>query len=56
MAEQGQALAKLAKLIETGKLKSTLKKTYDGFSAETLATASRDVLSGRMIGKVVIEY
>ncbi|MGO2244254.1 MAG: zinc-binding alcohol dehydrogenase family protein [Pseudolactococcus laudensis] len=56
MAEQGQALAKLAKLIETGKLKSTLKKTYDGFSAETFATASRDVLSGRMIGKVVIEY
>lgn len=56
MAEQGQALAQLTDLIETGKLKSTLTKIYEGLSVATLEAASRDVISGRMIGKVVIVY
>ena len=56
MAEQGQALAKLTDLIESGKLKTTLTKTYKGFSAETLEAAYRDVASNHMIGKVVIVY
>lgn len=56
LAEQGQALGKLTALIEAGKLKSTLTKTYEGLSVETLEAASRDVVSNRMIGKVVIVY
>lgn len=56
MAEQGEFLAKLASYIDEGKIKTTLQKTYHGFSLEALEKASSDVARGNMIGKVVVEF
>lgn len=56
MAEQGEILKQIAKLLDEGKLKSTLKETLHGLSVETLQAAHEKVGSGRMQGKLVIEY
>lgn len=56
MEEQGQALAQLTDLIEAGKVKTTLTKTYEGFSTDALEAASRDVATNKMIGKVAVIF
>lgn len=55
-AEQGELLAEIAELIEKGILHSSLTKTYQGFNLANLEKASQDVATGKMIGKVAIEY
>jgi zinc-binding alcohol dehydrogenase family protein len=56
MAEQGQILKQVAALLDEGKLTSTLKETLHGLSVDTLQAAHDRVKSGRMQGKLVIEY
>lgn len=56
METQGQALSKISQLLEEGKIKSTLTKTYHGLTAENIRQATQDVESGRMIGKVVVRH
>lgn len=56
MEEQHHILNKLAELFDNGTLKTTLKTTLKGFTAENLKEAHRLLESGKTIGKVVIEY
>ncbi|MHA5206301.1 zinc-binding alcohol dehydrogenase family protein [Oenococcus oeni] len=51
---QGQALDKIAILLDAGILKTTLNKTFDLINAENLRQAYKLVESGRMQGKVVL--
>ncbi|MCD2255589.1 zinc-binding alcohol dehydrogenase family protein [Agrilactobacillus fermenti] len=54
MATQGAILDHAAALLDTGKLKSTVTKTYTGLSAKNLRQATKAVESGHMTGKVVV--
>ncbi|MFU9137207.1 zinc-binding alcohol dehydrogenase family protein [Erwinia tasmaniensis] len=56
IARQGEILNETAKLIDEGKITTTLSKTLQGLSVETLTEAHRLVLDGHMRGKVVIAY
>jgi len=56
IACQGKILNTTAKLLDEGKITTTLNKTLNGLSVETLEQAHSLVLEGHMRGKVVIEY
>ncbi len=56
MALQGEILQRTAQLIDGGQLTTSLSKTLQGLSVETLTEAHRLVLEGHMRGKVVMEY
>ena len=56
IASQGDILNTTAKLLDDGKITTTLNKTLRGLSVETLVQAHELVLEGHMRGKVVIEY
>ncbi|WP_312242549.1 zinc-binding alcohol dehydrogenase family protein [Pantoea sp.] len=56
MARQGEILEEVARLLDEGKLHSTLNETLHGLSVETLTAAHQRVLHGHMRGKVVIAY
>ena len=55
MAEQGRALARIAELVDSGALKTTLTERLTPITAANLREAHRKVESGAMIGKVVLE-
>ena len=55
MAAQGRILAESAALIEAGRLKSTLTRTFTGLNAANFRKAQAMVERGDMIGKIVIE-
>lgn len=55
-ATQGAALTAMADLFDAGKLHSTLTETIsDGINATTMTAAHRQVESGHMMGKLVVE-
>jgi NADPH:quinone reductase-like Zn-dependent oxidoreductase len=54
MANQGQLLNEVAALIESGKLRTTLKETLSPSNAENLRVARAKVESGGAIGKLVL--
>lgn len=54
MASQGEALNRVAELLDEGRIKSTLNKTYTGLTAENLQQATKVVEDGHMIGKAVV--
>jgi zinc-binding alcohol dehydrogenase family protein len=54
MIEQQRLLARTAALVDDGTLRTTVTKTIEGFTAEGLREAHRDVETGRMTGKVVV--
>lgn len=54
MIEQQRLLARTAALVDDGTLRTTVTKTVEGFTAEGLREAHRDVETGRMTGKVVV--
>ncbi|MEX0380804.1 zinc-binding alcohol dehydrogenase family protein [Leuconostoc sp. MS02] len=54
MSSQGEALNKIAELLDRQVIKSTLTKTYNGLNVENMQQATQDVENGHMIGKVVI--
>ena len=52
MAEQGRILARVAELVDAGKLRSTLTETLSPINAANLREAHRRLESGTMIGKL----
>lgn len=56
MIEQHHILNEVARLLDDGILKSTLKATLSGFSAEHLKKAHQQLENGTTIGKVVIKF
>lgn len=56
MAEQGAILNEIARLVDSGTLRSTLFETLEGFSAEQLRSAHIRQESGSSIGKLVVRY
>ena len=55
MIEQHELLKEVAALIDSGQIRTTLRDTPGILSPESLVTAHRDLESGRMIGKRVLE-
>ncbi|MFG1173843.1 zinc-binding alcohol dehydrogenase family protein [Erwiniaceae bacterium CAU 1747] len=56
IARQGEILDATARLLDEGKIATSLSKTLHGLSVETLSEAHKLVLEGHMRGKVVIAY
>lgn len=56
IARQGEILNATAKLLDEGKITTSLSKTLQGLSVDTLTEAHRLVLEGHMRGKVVMVY
>ncbi|WP_294976780.1 zinc-binding alcohol dehydrogenase family protein [uncultured Leuconostoc sp.] len=54
MSSQGEALNKIAELLDNNVIQSTLTKTYKGLTVDNIKQATQDVESGHMMGKVVI--
>lgn len=54
IARQGEILDATATLLDEGKIRTSLSKTLQGLTVETLTEAHRLVLEGHMRGKVVI--
>ena len=54
MQEQKRALARMAALVDEGRIRSTVTETIEDFSAAGLRRAHALVESGRMTGKVVV--
>ncbi|WP_300562897.1 zinc-binding alcohol dehydrogenase family protein [Companilactobacillus sp.] len=54
MASQGEYLAKLAKGLDDGTIKSTLTKEFKGFNIQNIKEATNLVEAGHMMGKVVV--
>ncbi|MCB1456431.1 MAG: zinc-binding alcohol dehydrogenase family protein [Nitratireductor sp.] len=55
MVEQHRLLSRIAELVDTGVIRTTLTRTLNPINAENLREAHRLVESGAMIGKVVVE-
>ncbi|TDO82979.1 NADPH2:quinone reductase [Flavobacterium chryseum] len=56
MEEQGIILNKVADLLDDGTLKSTLKETLIGLTADNLKHAHQLLESGKTIGKIAIKF
>ena len=56
MARQGQILARMARLVDDGIVRTTETRTLTGLSAKTLKEAHRIIEGGDMIGKLVVAY
>ncbi len=56
MIKQREILTKAAKKFDQGKLRHTLTTVLKPFSAEQLKKAHAKLESGKMIGKLVVEY
>ena len=54
VAKQGQALARIAQLVENGQIRPTMTRHIEGLTAQHVREATEIVESGGMIGKVVI--
>ncbi len=55
MGEQGRLLDEVARLVEAGKIRSTLTETLSPISAETLKRAHALIETGKARGKIVVE-
>lgn len=55
MIEQHHALNKVAELLDSGTLKTTLKETLSGLTADNVKKAHQQLESGKTIGKIVIK-
>lgn len=56
MIEQHHILNKVAGLLDNGTLKTTLKETLLGFTADHFKKAHQQLESGKTIGKIVIKF
>jgi NADPH:quinone reductase len=56
MARQHDILNRIADLVESGDMRSTLRQTLNGFSADVLKDGHRIIETGQVFGKLVIEY
>jgi len=55
MIEQHHTLNKVAELLDSGTLKTTLKETLSGLTADNVKKAHQQLESGKTIGKIVIK-
>gem|GEM_PF-4259950 len=53
--QQGLILRELTKLVEAGKVTSTLQKTLPGLTSENIRIAHELLEKGEMIGKIVLD-
>jgi NADPH:quinone reductase len=56
MIEQHHTLNKVAELLDNGTLKTTLKETLLGLTADNFKKAHQQLESGKTIGKIVIKF
>lgn len=56
IAEQGNILQQVARLLDEKKIEGTLSETLHGLSVENLTRAHQKVAAGKMRGKIVIAY
>lgn len=56
MAQQGQILSRMARLVEDGIIETTQTKVLSGLSAESLKEAHQIIEGGAMIGKLIVDY
>lgn len=56
MAQQGQILARMARLVDDGIVATTETKVLKGLTVPTLKEAHEIIETGAMIGKLVVEY
>lgn len=56
IAEQGNILAQVATLVDSGKVKTTLTETLEGLTVESIQAAHDKVLAGHMQGKIVVVF
>jgi NADPH:quinone reductase-like Zn-dependent oxidoreductase len=54
LAQQGQILARVAELVDQGRIRSTLADDLGPINAENLTAAHRTLLQQRCIGKLVL--
>ena len=54
--KQHEILTKIASLVDEGKIKSTLTKTYKGFTVENFKEAHTLSESGKAVGKIAISF
>lgn len=55
MAEQGKLLAEVAGLVDAGRIRSTLNRSFGSINAANLRQAHALIESGKALGKVVLE-
>jgi NADPH:quinone reductase len=55
MIEQHRLLSKVAEMLDSGKLRGTLKETLSPIDGANLRKAHERLESGTMIGKLVLE-
>ena len=55
MDKQGELLNKIADLIDTGEIKTTMGQHYGTINADNLKRAHADLENGKTIGKIVLE-
>lgn len=55
MAEQGQLLGRVSKLIDEGHLQTTVGKNLGTINAENLRAAHKELEAGKAIGKIVLQ-
>jgi len=56
MKRQGMILEHVARLIDAGRVRTTLAKTIEGLSVESVQSAHLQQRSGKMVGKQVIVF
>lgn len=56
MAKQGQILARAARMVDDGQIRTTQQKVLHGLSSNTLKTAHQIIETGQMIGKLVVDF
>ncbi|HBH35753.1 MAG TPA: hypothetical protein DDW45_05110 [Gammaproteobacteria bacterium] len=54
MIKQHELLNSIANLVDSGKIKTTLNKTYGRMSAENIMAAHNQLETGSSIGKIVL--
>ena len=54
--KQGEILSEIATLVDGGKIKTTLSKTFQGFNVENIKDAHKLSESGKAIGKIAIQF
>ena len=54
--KQAEILNEIRVLVDEGKIKTTLTKTYEGFTVENIKEAHRLSESGKAIGKIAIQF
>ena len=56
MAQQGVILNEISRLVDAGKMQSTMSANYGAVNAANLKRAHAQIESGRTIGKIVLEW